>query len=150
MNADGGDRRAAGNDLVRSLGLELRRGNRIGVGPDLTLPDSKTGQVLPQLGSVALQSGEHVGQTIAHRIAGKKTKPFVYRDKGTMATIGRGGAVVQFLGGRTISGLKAQLVWGTVHLGLLPTNEDRAKAVVSWAGAAMTHRPVGRLSVEND
>ena len=89
------------------------------VGPDLTLADhpevyvvgdvaaitdSKTGQVLPQLGSVALQSGEHAGETIAHRIAGKKAKPFAYRDKGTMATIGRGAAVVQFLRGKTMTG----------------------------------------------
>jgi NADH:quinone reductase (non-electrogenic) len=154
-----------GNELVTTLGLELQRGNRIGVGPDLALPehpevyvvgdvaaitDSKTGQVLPQLGSVALQSGEHVGETIARRIAGKKVKPFAYRDKGTMATIGRGAAVVQMLGGRTMTGLKAQLAWGTVHLALLPTNEDRAKAVVSWAGAAMTHQRVGRISVESD
>jgi NADH dehydrogenase len=154
-----------GNELVESLGLELQRGNRIGVGPDLTLPDhpevyvigdvaaitdSKTEQVLPQLGSVALQSGEHAGETIAKRIAGKKTKPFAYRDKGTMATIGRGAAVVQFLRGRTMKGVKAQLAWGTVHLALLPTNEDRAKAVVSWAGAAMTHQRVGRISVETD
>ena len=112
------------------------------------ITDSKTGQVLPQLGSVALQSGEHAGETIAHRIAGKKTKPFAYRDKGTMATIGRGAAVVQMLGGRTMTGLKAQLAWGTVHLALLPTNEDRAKAVVSWAGAAMTHQRAGRITVE--
>ena len=154
-----------GNQLVQSLGLELQRGNRIGVAPDLILPDhpevyvvgdvaaikdSKTGQVLPQLGSVALQSGEHAGEAIAHRIAGKKTKPFAYRDKGTMATIGRGAAVVQMLGGRTMTGLKAQLAWGTVHLALLPTNEDRAKAVVSWAGAAMTHQRVGRITVEDD
>jgi NADH:ubiquinone reductase (H+-translocating) len=154
-----------GNELVQSLGLELQRGNRIAVGPDLTLADrpevyvvgdvaaitdSKTGQVLPQLGSVALQSGEHAGETIAHRIAGKKTKPFAYRDKGTMATIGRGAAVVQMLGGRAMTGLKAQLAWGTVHLALLPTNEDRAKAVVSWAGAAMTHQRAGRITVEDD
>jgi NADH dehydrogenase len=154
-----------GNPLAESLGLELQRGNRIGVGPDLALPDrpevyvvgdvaaitdSKSGQVLPQLGSVALQSGEHAGETIARRIAGKKTKPFAYRDKGTMATIGRGAAVVQMLGGRTITGLKAQLAWGTVHLALLPTNEDRAKAVVSWAGAAMTHQRAGRITVEDD
>ena len=154
-----------GNELVQSLGLELQRGNRIAVGPDLSLPDhpevyvigdvaaitdSKTGQVLPQLGSVALQSGEHAGETIAQRIAGKKTKPFAYRDKGTMATIGRGAAVVQFLRGRTMTGRKAQLAWGTVHLALLPTNEDRAKAVVSWAGAAMTHQRAGRITVEDD
>jgi NADH dehydrogenase len=154
-----------GNGLVQSLGLELQRGNRIAVGPDLTLAhhpevyvvgdvaaitDSKTGQVLPQLGSVALQSGECAGEAIAHRIAGKKTKPFAYRDKGTMATIGRGAAVVQFLRGRTMTGLKAQFAWGTVHLALLPTNEDRAKAVVSWVGAAMTHQRPGRITVEDD
>jgi NADH:quinone reductase (non-electrogenic) len=153
-----------GNALVRSLGLELQRGNRIGVGPELTLPghpevfvvgdaaaitDAKTSSVLPQLGSVALQSGEHVGETIAHTFSGKATKPFAYRDKGTMAAIGRGAAVVQMLGGRTMTGKKAQLAWGTVHLALLPTNEDRAKAIVDWAGAATTHQRAGRITVEH-
>jgi NADH dehydrogenase len=152
-----------GNPLVQSLELELQRGNRIGVGPDLTLPahsevfvvgdvaaitDSKTEQVLPQLGSVALQSGEHAGKTIADRIAGKEATPFKYKDKGTMATIGRGAAVVQMLGGRTMTGFKAQAAWGAVHLALLPTNEDRAKAVVDWAGAATTHQRAGRITVE--
>ncbi len=152
-----------GNPIVQSLGLELQRGNRIGVGPDLTLPghsevfvvgdvaaitDSKTEQVLPQLGSVALQSGEHAGTTIADGIAGKEPKPFKYKDKGTMATIGRGAAVVQMLGGRTMTGFKAQAAWGAVHLALLPTNEDRAKAVVDWAGAATTHQRAGRITVE--
>jgi NADH dehydrogenase FAD-containing subunit len=67
-----------------------------------------------------------------------------------MATIGRGAAVVQMLGGRTMSGKKAQAAWGAVHLALLPTNEDRAKAVVSWAGATFTHQRVGRISVEGE
>ena len=153
------------NELVRSLGIELKRGNRVGVSADLTLPDhpevyvvgdvaaitdAKTEQVLPQLGSVALQSGEHAGETIARRLAGKEPKPFRYHDKGTMATIGRGAAVVQMLGGKTMTGVKAQLAWGAVHLALLPTNEDRAKAVVDWAGGAMTHQRVGRISVENE
>jgi NADH dehydrogenase len=154
-----------GNALVRSLGLELTRGNRIGVGPDLTVPghpevyavgdiaaisDPRTPNVLPQLGSVALQSGEHAGETIARRIAGKEAKPFSYRDKGTMATIGRGAAVVQMLGGRTMKGFKAQAAWGTVHLALLPTNEDRAKAIVEWAGAGLTHQRTGRITVTAD
>ena len=75
-----------GNKLVQSLGLDLERGNRIAVGPDLAvagrpdvyvvgdvaaITDAKTGQVLPQLGSVALQSGEHVGETIARRLEGQ-------------------------------------------------------------------------------
>ena len=154
-----------GNQLVQSLGLELQRGNRIGVGPDLALPDhpevyvlgdiaaitdAKTEQVLPQLGSVALQSGEHAGDTIARRIAGKEAKPFKYKDKGTMATIGRGAAVVQMLGGRTMTGKKAQVAWGAVHLALLPTNADRARAVVDWAGATLTHQRAGRITVGSD
>jgi NADH dehydrogenase len=154
-----------GNSLVQTLGVELQRGYRIGVGPDLELPrrpevyvvgdlaaitDSKTQEVLPQLGSVALQSGEHAGETIARRVAGKSTKPFKYRDKGTMAAIGRDAAVVQMLGGRTMKGRKAQLAWRTVHLALLPTNEDRAKAIVDWAGSELTHQRVGRITVETD
>jgi NADH dehydrogenase len=154
-----------GNPLVQTLGIELQRGNRIAVGPDLTLPDrpevyvvgdaaaitdEKTGQVLPQLGSVALQSGEHVGEEIAARLQGKESKPFKYKDKGTMAAIGRGAAVVEFLGGKTVTGAKAQVAWGAVHLALLPTNEDRAKAVVDWFGAATTHQRVGRITVEAD
>jgi NADH:ubiquinone reductase (H+-translocating) len=152
-----------GNELVRSLGFELERGNRIAVDEELriashpevyavgdiaAITDAKTEQVLPQLGSVALQSGEHAGETIARRVASKETKPFKYRDKGTMATIGRGAAVVQMLGGRTMKGKAAQAAWGTVHLALLPTNEDRAKAVVDWAGAGLTHQRSGRIRVE--
>ena len=152
-----------GNALVQSLGVELQRGNRIAVGPDLELPghhgvfvvgdvaaitDSKTEQVLPQLGSVALQSGEHAAETISRRVAGKSEKPFKYRDKGTMAAIGRHAAVVQMLGGRTMKGRKAQFAWRTVHLALLPTNEDRAKAIVDWAGSELTHQRVGRISVD--
>jgi NADH dehydrogenase len=154
-----------GNPLVQTLGIELQRGNRVSVGPDLALPnhpevfvvgdsaaivDAKTEQVLPQLGSVALQSGEHAGETIASRIEGKPTKPFKYRDKGTMATIGRHAAVVQMLGGRTLTGTKAQLAWGAVHLALLPTNEDRAKAVVDWSGAQLTHQRAGRITVGSE
>ncbi len=79
-----------GNQLVQSLGVELPRGNRIAVGPDLTvaghpevyavgdvaaISDPKSGQVLPQLGSVALQSGEHAGETIARRIPARSRSP---------------------------------------------------------------------------
>jgi NADH:quinone reductase (non-electrogenic) len=154
-----------GNSLVDSLGVELARGNRIGVGPDLELPgrlgiyvvgdiaaitDSKAQQVLPQLGSVALQSGEHAGETIARLVAGKPTEPFAYRDKGMMAAIGRHAAVVQMLGGKTMKGHKAQFAWRTVHLALMPTNEDRAKAVVDWAGSELTHQRAGRISVKEE
>src|SRR3954471_24669061 len=76
-----------GNHLIRSLGLELARGNRVpvdeqlriashpeafAVGDIAAITDPKTEQVLPQLGSVALQSGEHAGETIANPLAGQQ------------------------------------------------------------------------------
>ena len=151
--------------IATSLGLELQRGDRIPVGPDLSvaghpevfavgdiawITDTGTDEVLPQLGSVALQSGEHAGGNIARTIEGKKAKPFVYKDKGTMATIGRGAAVVQFHGGRSMTGKKASLAWGAVHLALLSKGEERAKAVVEWTWAGFTHERSGRITVHTD
>jgi NADH:ubiquinone reductase (H+-translocating) len=104
--------------------------------------------VLPQLGSVALQAGEQAGENIARLAKGKETEPFAYHDKGTMATIGRGAAVVQLPRGRTMKGETAWLAWGAVHLSLLATGEDRAKALVNWTWAGFTHERAARISVE--
>ena len=151
--------------ITKTLGLELQRGNRIPVGPDLSITghpdafavgdiawitDTKTNEVLPQLGSVALQSGEDAGENIARLVAGKDTQPFEYKDKGTMATIGRGAGVVQFRRGRTMKGRAAFLAWGAVHLALLSTGEDRAKAVVDWTWAGFAHERSGRITVSTD
>ncbi len=149
--------------IGRDLGVELQRGNRVAAEPDLSLAghpevfpvgdiawitDTKTDEVLPQLGSVALQAGEQAGENIARLVAGKETKPFAYHDKGTMATIGRGAAVVQLAGGRTMKGETAFLAWGAVHLALLSTGEDRAKALVNWTWSGFTHERAARISVE--
>ncbi len=154
-----------GNSIVRDLGLELARGNRIPVRPDLAvaerpgvlavgdialITDSKTGDQLPQLGSVALQAGEHAGRNIARLLKGEPTKPFEYEDKGTMATIGRASAVIQFRRGRTMKGKAASLAWGSVHLALLSTGEDRAKAILNWTWAGFTHERPGRISVQTE
>ncbi|MGH3040119.1 MAG: NAD(P)/FAD-dependent oxidoreductase, partial [Gaiellaceae bacterium] len=151
--------------VADALGLELEKGSRVVALPDLAvaghpevfavgdiawITDTKTKRVLPQLGSVALQAGEHAGGNIARRMAGKETEPFVYHDKGTMATIGRGAAVVQFHRGRTLKGKTASLAWGTVHLALLSTGEDRAKAMVEWTWAGFTHERPGRITVGTD
>ena len=147
------------------LGVELQRGGRVPTEPDLRLAghpevfvvgdmawttDTGTGDVLPQLGSVALQAGKQAGENIARLAEGKDTEPFAYHDKGTMATIGRYAAVVQTAGGRTLKGKGASLAWGAVHLALLSTGEDRAKAVVDWAWAGFTHERSGRISVRTD
>jgi NADH dehydrogenase len=151
------------NPVVASLGLPLEHGHRVPTEPDLSLAghpevfavgdlawiiDAKTDQVLPQLGSVALQSGQHAGRNIARAAAGHDTEPFGYHDKGTMATIGRGAAVVQTHHGHTLTGRLAFLAWGAVHLTLLATGEDRAKAAVDWTWAAFTHERAGRISVK--
>ena len=151
------------NPIVESLGIELQRGKRIAVGPELALEDhpnvfvvgdvawitdTKTDQVLPQLGSVALQAGERAGENIARLVDGKDPEPFAYHDKGTMAAIGRGSAVVQLHGGRTIKGKAAWLAWGAVHLTLLSAGEDRAKAMIDWTWTGFTHDRSGRIHVE--
>ena len=153
------------NLITGSLELELEKGNRIPVAPDLAvaghhevfavgdvawITDTKSGRVLPQLGSVALQAGEHAGANVARRIAGKESEPFVYHDKGTMATIGRGAAVIQTARGRTIKGKTAALAWGAVHLTLLSTGEDRAKAMADWTWAGFAHERPGRITVRTD
>jgi NADH dehydrogenase len=151
--------------IAGALGVELERGNRIPVGSDLSLggrpevfavgdvawiTDSKTGDVLPQLGSVALQAGEQAGENIGLRLAGKDTEPFAYHDKGTMATIGPGAAVIQFPGGRTMKGRTAFLAWGAVHLALLSTGEDRTKAMLDWTWAGFTRDRGSRIVVDAD
>ena len=120
------------------------------VGDIAWITDTKTDDVLPQLGSVALQTGAHAGENIARLVEGKETKPFRYHDKGTMATIGRGAAVVQLPRGRTMKGEPAWLAWGAVHLSLLSTGEDRAKAVIDWTWAGFTHDRASRISIDTE
>ena len=153
------------HELAGAAGVELERGNRIPVGPDLRvegrpelfavgdiawITDSKTDEVLPQLGSVALQAGERAGENIAALLAGEDAEPFAYHDKGTMATIGRGAAVIQFAGGRTMKGRTAFLAWGAVHLALLSTGEDRTKAMLDWTWAGFTRERGSRIVVGSD
>src|SRR5262249_34353968 len=133
------------------------------VGPDLSLDghpevfvvgdvswitDSKTKQVMPQLGSVALQSGECAGENIARRIEGKEPEPFKYFDKGMMATIGRGTAVVQ-MGSHAMKGKMAWLAWGTVHLALLTGGDNRARTMVDWGWGGITRERTDRISVNS-
>jgi NADH dehydrogenase len=153
------------NPLVKTLGVDLQRGDRVPTEPDLSLaghpevfavgdcawiPVPRSDRALPQLGSVALQAGEHAAGNIARLVEGKPTEPFRYHDKGTMATIGRGAAVAQTHGGRTLKGRTAWLAWGAVHLALLSTGEDRAKAAVDWAWSGFNHERPGRISVRTD
>jgi NADH dehydrogenase len=151
------------NPLVSDLGVELEHGGRVPAELDLSLAghpevfvtgdiawitDAKTKKVLPQLGSVALQAGEHAGENISKRLQGKDTEPFKYLDKGTMATIGPRAAVVQMPRGRSLTGRTAWLSWGAVHLALLSTDEARARALLDWVWGIFTHERAGRIMVD--
>jgi NADH dehydrogenase len=132
--------------VAQSLGTY--EGNRPGTEPDLSLPghpevfvagdigrivDDKSGAPLPQMGSVAQQSGQRAGENIALAARGRSTRPFRYTDKGTMAMIGRGEAIVQLRSGRTLTGKPAWLAWKAVHLMLLKGGEQKARTLLEWA-----------------
>lgn len=92
----------------------------------------QAGAVLPMLAPVAIQGGKYVGGVIAARIKGRASSPFHYRDKGTMATVGRGAAVAQ-IGPVHINGLVGWFMWIFVHLLYLVGFRNRALALWSWA-----------------
>jgi len=101
----------------------------------------------PQLGSVATQSGDHVGRQIARRILGEQTQPFRYWDKGFMATIGRGSAVVEFPNKRTLKGEAAYFAWLGVHLTLLSGVRNRIETLWNWGWSALTHDRAARIII---
>jgi NADH dehydrogenase len=151
------------NPLARMLGMPQGRGGRVKLNPDLSVPEHpdifvvgdmgeviSEGQVLPQLGSVAMQSGEHVARQIARRIVGEETQAFKYWDRGFMATIGRGSAVVEFPNKRTLHGPLAYFAWLGVHLVLLSGTRNRIEALWNWGWSALTHDRAARIIISED
>ena len=149
--------------LARLLGMPLGRGGRVKLNPDLSVPDhpdifvvgdmgevASEGNILPQLASVAMQSGEHVGKQIARRILGEETQPFKYWNKGVMATIGRGSAVVEFPNKRTLHGPLAYFAWLGVHLALLTGVRNRIETLWNWGWSALTHDRAARIIITED
>jgi NADH dehydrogenase len=150
------------NPLARMLGMPQGRGGRVKLNPDLSLPDhpeifvvgdmgevASEGEILPQLASVAMQSGEHVGKQIARLILGNETQPFKYWDKGFMATIGRGSAVVEFPNKRTLHGPLAYFAWLGVHLVLLSGMRNRIETLWNWGWSALTHDRAARIIIDS-
>src|SRR5262249_32495987 len=148
--------------LAHMLGMPQGRGGRVKLNPDLSVPDhpdifvvgdmgevASGGTVLPQLGSVAMQSGEHVGKQIGRLIMGNETQPFKYWDKGVMATIGRGSAVVEFPNKRTLHGPMAYFAWLGVHLALLRGMRNRIETLWNWGWSALTHDRAARIIIDN-
>src|SRR5215471_19174397 len=150
------------NPLARLLGMPQGRGGRVKLNSDLSVPDhpeifvvgdmgevASDGKVLPQLGSVAMQSGEHVGRQIARQISGEPGQPFQYWDKGFMATIGRGSAVVELPNQGTLHGPLTYFAWLGVHLALLSGMRNRIEVLWNWGWSALTHDRAARIIIES-
>lgn len=153
------------NPLAADLGADLEHG-RVPVGPMLELADhpevhvigdlawitdAHTDEVLPQLGSVALQAGEQVGKNIDRTLRKHKDpEPFHYRDKGTMATIGRGAAVAVVPPDVHLTGKPAFLMWGAVHLALLNGADSKSSALTNWFWTFVRHDRPSRVLIHPD
>jgi NADH dehydrogenase len=132
--------------IAGASGLPQGRGGRIDVGPDFTVAGfpgvlvigdianipARDGKTHPQLGSVALQSGQWAARTIIADLQRQTAKPFSYLDKGTMAMIGRGAAVAQ-VKGVELHGKMAFAAWLGVHAALMTGGSNRVDAFKSWA-----------------
>jgi NADH dehydrogenase len=138
--------------LADALDLPQDRGGRLVVGRDLQVPGhpgvwvvgdlaaarDRGGRLLPQLAPVAMQGGRHVARQIRRQVEGRPTTAFVYRDKGTMATIGRRAAVAELPGGIRLRGGLAWLAWLGLHLVFLVGKRNRASVLLNWAWNYLT------------
>lgn len=145
--------------LGAHLGAPMDRAGRVKVLPDLSIPGHPevfvVGDLMvmerdgkpyaPGLAPVAIQQGIYAGKRIARAVAGQPDDaPFVYRDKGNLATVGRAFAIAQ-LGRYTFSGFFAWLLWGGVHLLYLTNLWNRFQVFVTWLWAYVTNARTVRV-----
>ncbi len=148
----------AASPLGRTLGVPLDRAGRVAAERDLSIPGhpeafvigdlcaftGDDGRPLPGLAPVALQQGRAAARNVLHRLAGEPTEPFHYRDRGSMATIGRAAAVA-VIGRRRLSGLVAWLAWLFVHIAFLIGFRNRFLVLFEWAWAYVSWQRGARL-----
>ena len=141
------------------LGVEADNAGRTKVGDDLTVPgvpevfvvgdtaasNAWKGKPVPGLAPAAKQAGEYVARAIRARVEGRRDPgPFVYQHLGSLATIGRKAAVVDF-GWLKFSGALAWWFWGAVHVGFLVDLRSRLSVMFDWGWAYLTYHSGTRL-----
>jgi NADH dehydrogenase len=145
------------------LNVTTDHAGRVRVQPDLSVPDypeifvigdtaslDQNGKPLPGVAQVAMQQGRYAGKLISRRIGGlpRRAKPFRYFDKGNMAVVGKGFAVLQS-GKVHISGFLAWLAWAAVHLEFLAQSRLRVSVFVQWVWTSLTGQRGSRLIVNH-
>lgn len=150
------------NPLGQALGVELGRGGRVVVNPDMSIPGHPNAFVIgdlalgknpdgaphPQLAQAALQGGKHVARQIQRCLRGEPTTPLVYKDPGFMATVGRSAAVAQFPSGWKFTGFIAWLMWLFLHLLYLVGFRNRLNVFINWLWNYFTYDRSARLIFE--
>jgi NADH:ubiquinone reductase (H+-translocating) len=152
---------AAGNKaspLLKTLSASQDPYGRIRVRPDLTIPDDpwifvigdashcqgKDGKPLPGIAPAAIQQGRYVASLVNQGTVPDRRSPFVYKDRGMLATIGRAEAVAQF-GPLHASGLLAWLIWCFVHIFFLIGLRNRVRVMLEWVWYYLTFKPGAAL-----
>jgi NADH dehydrogenase len=134
-----------GKSIAATANAKLDRAGRVIVNQDLWVPGtdgvfvigdlasvSSDGKLVPGLSPAAMQEGRHAAKNIMRSMRGEPTLPFRYRDKGTLATIGKAAAVAD-IAGLHLSGLVAWLMWLFVHILFLIGFRNRFIVIVEWA-----------------
>ncbi len=147
----------AASPIAQSLGVTLDRSGRVPVQPDLSVPGRpeifvigdlasvvQDGKPLPGVAQVAIQQGRAAAANVLRRISGEPTLPFRYRDRGSLAVIGRSEAVAD-LGRLHLSGFPAWLFWCFVHILYLIGFRNRFVVLFEWAWAYFSFQRGARL-----
>ncbi len=154
----------AASPITRSLGVPLDRRGRVPVGPDLSLPDHPEvfaagdlaavpdgkGGFVPGVAPAAMQMGRHIARVIADDIRARRRgaaagrRAFAYRDKGSLAAIGRAAAVAQ-VGRLRFSGRTAWFAWLAVHLFFLVGFRNRLSVFATWVYSYFTAKKRARI-----
>jgi NADH dehydrogenase FAD-containing subunit len=144
------------------LRVETDRAGRVRVNRDLTVPGNpeimvvgdtasldRDGKPLPGVAQVAIQQGRYAGKLIRGRLAGHRPPaPFSYFDKGNMAIVGKGFAVLQS-GKIHVSGFAAWLAWAGVHLQFLAQSNLRVSVFLQWVWTYLSGQRGSRLIVNH-
>jgi NADH dehydrogenase len=128
----------AGGRLVVTEALQLAEHPEVFVIGDMAHVGRLDARPHAMLAPVAIQQGQLVAQNIRRLLRGLEPRPFRYRDRGTMATIGRQAAVAQVFGLR-LNGFLAWVLWLTVHLIWLIGFRNRLLVLVNWTWNYFTY-----------